>query len=554
MTAEKPTSKQAAANGTDAAPAVTAADTAAIEIPKAPGGRPDGDAYKAKMDQIQSDITKAQAELNNVRALLSGSGPAANTPAGKRRAELRAQLEELRGDQAGSKGNRIKVLDEIKTLQESVSKKTAELKANKAKLRFSSSVEVDAQIQSLEKQVESGSMKIVEERKALAEISTLRKTRKAVEATDAQQKLIDADRTRIDELRKTLDSPQSRELAKRYDDIKAELDTIQQEFSQQAGSRAKLLDQQTAANAQINALFAEKQAWYMAFKEEREKYDKKVAEERAKRDEKYRQERRAIEEQKRKAHEAQLREDAALPAFVQEIEECNVLINYFSGGSSISSGSSASKAGSTSLYANGSTSTATTLGKKLELRSVTGDITPPHGARVARKKGKEDDQDGFFIPASKAGKKKGNKRGTTPISLAEDDASSSSSAVAAAGIDPNLPQSAVTAPSSSASATALNIPLGHLTALLSLSIPPPANTADVPRVVDNLKLKREYFLSNQQRQTRENIERVEKMLAKAKVSAEEKAGSSVGVTAEQKSDESPATATYPTKAETKTEA
>ena len=35
----------------------------------------------------------------------------------------------------------------------------------------------------------------------------------------------------------------------------------------------------------------------------------------------------------------------------------------------------------------------------------------------------------------------------------------------------------------------------------------------MPRVVDNVKLKREYFVSNQARVTKENIEKAEKLIA-----------------------------------------
>ena len=62
---------------------------------------------------------------NDVRSALSGGGPSANTPAGQRRQKLRAELDELRGAQAGAKGARGKVLDEVKALQESTNKKVS---------------------------------------------------------------------------------------------------------------------------------------------------------------------------------------------------------------------------------------------------------------------------------------------------------------------------------------------------------------------------------------------------------------------------------------------
>jgi hypothetical protein len=59
---------------------------------------------------------------DSVRAQLSGSAPA-NTPEGKRRAELNSELETIRQSQAGNKGARGKILDEVKALQDSLNTK-----------------------------------------------------------------------------------------------------------------------------------------------------------------------------------------------------------------------------------------------------------------------------------------------------------------------------------------------------------------------------------------------------------------------------------------------
>jgi hypothetical protein len=66
---------------------------------------------------------------NNLRSILSGSGPSKDTPEGKRRAELRAELDEIRGAQAGGKGARGKIFDEIKNVQEGMRQKVSVLGA-----------------------------------------------------------------------------------------------------------------------------------------------------------------------------------------------------------------------------------------------------------------------------------------------------------------------------------------------------------------------------------------------------------------------------------------
>lgn len=332
-------------------------------------------------------------------------------------------------------------------------------------------------------------MKLVDEKRALAEISQLRKSRKNVESFTTAQEAIDADRAKADELRAALDDPESKATSARYDAIKAELDELNKEQEGVHASRGKLLDERTSLSKELDALYQARRDRQSAFRAENDKYYAKVNAEREKRLERQRSERKAEEDAKRIEYEQQLREEAALPAFGKEIEDCDVLINYFNG----KTGAAPTAAPSASA-SNGSKAGL----PKLELRKVKGDEAPiPEGARLAKKKG-NDDQDAYFVGGGKGkgGKGKGkNKRGT-PLALGE------------------APSDTPASPTESASAGAIHVPLGTLSALLAFSIPPPANGGDIPRVIENLKLKREYFVSNQDRVTKENVARVEKMLSK----------------------------------------
>ena len=78
----------------------------------------------------------------------------------------------------------------------------------------------------LEKQVESGNMRVVDEKRALQEIQQLKRSRRTVESFQADQESIEADRAKLDELRKQLDDPEFKAISDRYDTIKAELDEI----------------------------------------------------------------------------------------------------------------------------------------------------------------------------------------------------------------------------------------------------------------------------------------------------------------------------------------
>lgn len=58
-----------------------------------------------------------------------------------------------------------------------------------------------------------------------------------------------------------------------------------------------------------------------------------------------------------------------------------------------------------------------------------------------------------------------------------------------------------------------SVPLAKLSALASLSIPPPASAAEVPQTIENLKIKKEWLTANQERKTAENKAEAERKIA-----------------------------------------
>ncbi|WFD34256.1 multicopy suppressor of BFA (Brefeldin A) [Malassezia cuniculi] len=425
-----------------------------VVIARLPGGKPDKEAHHREMDRIKSEIDKAQAKMTAVRAALSGEGLPSDSPAAKRRTELRSELDKLRAQQSGHKGARSKVFNEIKSLQDEIATKVKALQATKSRSAFKSPAELDAHVRELEAQVESGSLKIVEERKLLNEISALKKTRKGLDQIGAQQNGIDALRAKVEALRVSLDDPESQAVSRRYDEIKGELDQISKEQERIVGSRSKLLDQRTAISKQLDALYQERRARQAAYQNEQDRHFARMTAERERRNAQIKAEREAAEIARQEQEEEQLREEAALPAFAKEIEDCDALINYFSSESRTDDKAESASAAGT------------------DAASSSVEASVPEGAVVVRR-----DEDNYFVAGG--GKKKGNKK----KSRAERDTN------------------------------ALNVPFGMLSALMSLSIPPPTNHADLPRVVDNIKLKREYFVSNQERATQENIQRAEEKIA-----------------------------------------
>jgi hypothetical protein len=330
---------------------------------------------------------------------------------------------------------------------------------------------IDNRLRNLEKQVESGTLKLAEEKRALQEMSTAKRSRRLLEGFQAEYDAVDKDKATIDQLRKQLDDPQSKAVSDRYDAIKAELDELKKESDEASAGRTKLFEERDNIQRELDTLFAEKRDSAQRYRDANDQYWAKVNEDRARRAEKLRQQRAAEEAQKKKEVAERLLEEAQVPAYQAQVEDCQTLIDYFSGKSTtnatLTSGQSVLP-GQAELAGV----------PKLEIRKVQG---PTDGLVPMKKKGEEEQT--YFVGKAKG--KKGSKSDT-----------------------------ASSTPTSTTSTGTLNIPLHNLSALLSLSIPPPASHTDLPRVVEDLKTKKAWFEANQARQTAENIAKAQAQIQK----------------------------------------
>ncbi|KAG6817414.1 hypothetical protein H0H87_009059 [Tephrocybe sp. NHM501043] len=472
------------ASGTSTPVSTTDKKDTADALASFAGGKPDEKAYDAEQDKIKKEIDALQAKLSIVKdkiSLTTKSG----APGNDRRTALRAELDSIRGQQSSNKLSRGKILDQVKAIQDGIQKKIKDLQAAKGKVPFKNVAEVDAHIKNLEKQVESGTMKLVDEKRALADISTSKRNRRIVESFQADQDSIEADRATVEELRKQLDDPDFKATSDRYDAIKAELDQLKKEGDEAYANRSKLFEERDTIQAQLTVLFNQKREGAAQFREANDAYWNKVNEDRARRAEKARAQRAAEEAEKKKEIAERLLEEATLPAYQAQIEDCQTLIDSLLGKST----------GNVTYKSTPLLEKAEIAGvAKLELRQVE---AAPEGSIVRKKKG--EDEDNYFV----GGKGKKGKKGTSKTA------------------DP--------APTSSSTPNAsLNLPLPTLSALLSLSIPPPASSADVPRVVEDLKTKKAWFETNQARVTAENIAKAESDIARLTGSKDAKSTASNG--------------------------
>ncbi|KAH8173190.1 hypothetical protein LIA77_07445 [Sarocladium implicatum] len=312
--------------------AAPAADTKAA-APAARPTKPDDNAFKADLAKAEKEHKESMDRFNAVRAKIDIAMPNKNkdqpSPTQKRRQELIAQANEIRQKQAGGKTARTSKLDQIKKLDEQVRSRINEQKTAKAKVPYKSVEDVDRQIDSLQKQVDSGSMKLVDEKKALNDISSLRKVRKNFGQFDDSQRQIDDLRAKIKEIKDSMDDPEQKAMSEQYSKIQAELDAIKAEQDEAFKGINSLRDERTRLHAEqqekYTAIRKIKDDYY-AQKKAYQAYDREARE---KQRERRKAEHERYVQERKKADAERVLAEASDPAYLEEIRRANSLLQYF---------------------------------------------------------------------------------------------------------------------------------------------------------------------------------------------------------------------------------
>ncbi|KAJ5883184.1 uncharacterized protein N7473_010070 [Penicillium subrubescens] len=426
--------------------------------------KPDEEAYKASLAQAEKEHTAAQEKLNQIKAKLDTAKPNnQDSPVAKKQQELRAELSSIRQKQSGFKSSRASTLEKVNALESTLKARIAEQNNSRGKMPFKNVDEVDREISRLEKQVDSGTLRLVDERKALSDISTLRKQRKSFAGLEEAQKGINDIKAQIAELKKTLDNPEAKALSDKYTEIQKELDAIKAEQDGVYKNLNSLRDERTK-------LRNDQQQKYAAIREIKDNYFKarrayKEYEDEAWRVRRERQkaERDAFEREKRKKVADKKLEEASQLAYTDEILTAQGLIRHFDPAYDFSAlGLDDKKDEGSKFRAN--------VGRTVDDSGL-------KGMKVVRK----DDVEDYFVGSAGKKGKKGKKGGA-----------------AAAG----------------AEAGKFNMNVGIIEDFAKVKIDPPMNQSDVPASVEKLAAKIQEWKKNQAAKTEENIQKAKEEIAR----------------------------------------
>eukprot|EP00842_Homolaphlyctis_polyrhiza_P004945 jgi/Hompol1/5451/HPOL_001702-RA len=393
-----------------------------------------------KPDQAKHDQAAIQAKIPPKTA----NDPASASPKDALRETLTAQMQAMKD----LSEQRKKLFDEITATQAILKKKLETARGEKEKLGFKNVEEIDRQINSIESQVSSGALSATEERRALNEISSLKKARKVLEGHGSQQTSVEADRAKIDALRAQMKAIETQRDAAREatDATRAQLNTLTESLKESRSVVTSLLEEKKNAKALVDAAFEKLRTTRAAFKAAKDTYYAWEQEERNKRREAQRQRQMEEREARLVAQAERELEDADIPAFVEEINLCTALIQFLN------------------TQINGNTETKTAApSRPTSGRVVSAEDAMPKGATVLQRK--SDREDEFMVVS----KKKNNN--STPKKNAVDAGTSS--------------------PAKSARPIKLDIKM--VEQFISLQITIPVSTDDIPSTLAVLEEKKKNF-------------------------------------------------------------
>ncbi|KAG8528133.1 uncharacterized protein KY384_007049 [Bacidia gigantensis] len=439
--------------------------------------KPDEAAYKENLSQADKVLQVSQEKFNALKAKIDAAQPRnTDSPSSKRAQELKSELGSIRQQQSGFKSSRGSVQDKIGALDAQLKSRINEQKTKRSQVPYKSVEEIDRAIQQQEKIAESSTATLVDQKKAIAEQSSLRKQRKAFGTFEDAQRGIDGVKSQIAELKKSLDNPEARALSQRYDQIDKELKAIRAEQDGAYKSLSSLRDEQSKA-------YADKQEKLKTVKEIKDHYYKAKSAHRDYEQEQYRirqakekEEREAYFKEKRRKVAEQKLEEASQPAYADEILTAEHLIRYFDPTSSEASKPLRAPSGFAAEA----------------LRSVDANLEFK-GMKVVKK----DDHENYFIGGGGKKGKKGKK---------------GSSAASPAPATPTEGK--------------FNLSIGIIENLAKVNVEPPMSQSDVPTVLERLRERKAKWKDEQDGKTKENIAKAQKEIDRLEAEAKESHSSS----------------------------
>ncbi|KAI5965674.1 BFR1 [Candida pseudojiufengensis] len=289
--------------------------------------RPDDKVLKQELESLKNEIKKLDLQNNDLNDQIAKHQ--IDQKIMDERNELTTQLKSLISKQSASKNERNAINEQIKSIDNTMKKKIAEIQQQASKNNFKSVGEIDQRINSLDQLIDAGNLKLADERRYVKEMTSLRKLKKDFASIEKVQLSIDSDKQKIADLKKKISGTQNKELNTQFETIQKKLDEINESNKTIISKRQKLYDQRSEIKKQKDAKYDEIRKLKSDFDAKFANFKKLMAEEKLKRDEEYKSKLLEEKQSKLKAIAEKELAEASIPAFSKEINSIHNVLSYF---------------------------------------------------------------------------------------------------------------------------------------------------------------------------------------------------------------------------------
>ncbi|KAJ1865488.1 multicopy suppressor of BFA (Brefeldin A) [Coemansia sp. RSA 989] len=427
--------------------------------------RPDLEKHKQEVAAVDAEIKRLRKEQDALKDKL-GESDMRKGPNADKRTRLVSRLQEIRAEQNELRKSRGTVFDKQAALTASISKNTAELKAQQAKLTYKSVEEIDEVIAQKEKQIESGNLRIVEEKRLSNEVSGLRRTKKLVEQAAKLQQKIDSDLAELANVDAQLGDTNAQALSDEYETLQRELDGLKALQEQGQHTRRQVQNELSRTLKALDGARDKKRAMQDDFRQQNNAFFQWRQEERRRAAQEEKQRRLQELREKRLAQAQEQREEAEIPAFQAEISSCDTLIAFLAGLQPVATGNGSSKSENSTRPSSAAENS----------RSADANAHVPAGMVAVRK---PENDDTYFAGTPKHKKKHGRKD-----------------------------------KQNGAKSDVLKLPLTVAESLLQLQVAIPTSAAGIPATIEKLTAQKQQYVQSQPQATAENKKKAEERIAK----------------------------------------
>ncbi|ODQ47457.1 hypothetical protein PICMEDRAFT_71530 [Pichia membranifaciens NRRL Y-2026] len=419
--------------------------------------QPDVEQKNKKIDKLNDDIKKIEASITLISTQIESTAtPKADA---EKRKTLTAELRKIVSFQDDIKKKRHNINDQVRLIDQNIKKKISEINAKTSKYNFKTVEDIDNNIRKIENSIESGNLMLVEEKKALKEITALNKLKKDFAGIELTQKSVDSDKAKIAELKASLSGITNKEVQTQFESITKELDELSEKNKSIQTKRDELFNKRRALQNEKYEHLKEIRKIRDDFDAKFKRFKSDMDNERKKREEEEKAYRLYLERKDLLEEIQQLESSAKVPAFTEEISQVKAAISSLD---------------PTIKFEEEKVSALDTLGSSSldKISTKVSEIQLPEDAEIIKK-----EEETFFAPTvkSKKGKKNNNKKKQNKT------------------IDSHV-----------------------VTQLTVIGVNVPATQEDIPKVVEQLQEKLEEYKKNQVDANKKNEEQASEKIAKIK--------------------------------------